>query len=432
MIVPELAAQRGRGLRVAVEQGVLGVRVQAGRRLVEHDEQRVGRAHRPAERELLPLAAGQARGRRCTALPTQVARPYGQLRRPGRRRRPGRARPAAAARRASRAGRPRRPTRPRAGANRAKSWNAAVQRARQLVGRDRRPAARRRPGSAPDVGLVHAEQQLDERRLARAVLPDDGHRRPGRQRAASSASSTAPLGARVAEGDVAQRDARPQPGRARRRPGGGVGRGVMVLEPEQPVGGRQGGDQRAGAVGGRGQLGARAADQRDRHQHGAERDPRPSVARDDDERDRGHQAGRVQQPARPTARPGPGAPRGRLRRSSAPSGTRAAAARWRRGRRSAARRRRTRSADRSKSMPASRRSAAIASSARLVIGFATRSAISGGTARHRAAAAATATPSRAARAGRRSGRRTRRCDSICRGAAASWRRLALSRSTWAR
>ena len=50
---------------------------------------------------------------------------------------------------------------------------------------------------------------------------------------------------------------------------GGFGGGV-ILEPEQPVGGGQRADHRPRTGRGRGQLGARAPDQRDRHEHGAE------------------------------------------------------------------------------------------------------------------------------------------------------------------
>jgi hypothetical protein len=38
---------------------MLGMRVQRGRRLVEDHKERIRAAHRPAERYLLPLAAGQ-------------------------------------------------------------------------------------------------------------------------------------------------------------------------------------------------------------------------------------------------------------------------------------------------------------------------------------------------------------------------------------
>jgi len=89
----------------------------------------------------------------------------------------------------------------------------------------------------PRRGLVHAEQQLDERGLARAVLPHDRYRRPGRKREVKRGKH-GPLRARVLERQVAQRDPRRQPagrgGGARGRDGGRV----MVLEPQQAVGRR--------------------------------------------------------------------------------------------------------------------------------------------------------------------------------------------------
>src|SRR6185437_6596379 len=120
---------RGRRLGVAVEERLLSVRVEGGGRLVEHDEERVGRAHRAAERELLPLAAGYvlAAGVRAADEGRQpVGELAGQL---------GRARSSAAWASGSddSAGRSATPTDSTAGRlNLAKSWKAAVHRSRQL------------------------------------------------------------------------------------------------------------------------------------------------------------------------------------------------------------------------------------------------------------------------------------------------------------
>ena len=80
-----------------------------------------------------------------------------------------------------RAGRRRRPSRARSSSKRAKSWKPAAIRARQPL--DGRRARRSTPSTADPAGrrLVEAAEQLDERRLAGAVLADDRDRRPGRQ-----------------------------------------------------------------------------------------------------------------------------------------------------------------------------------------------------------------------------------------------------------
>ena len=62
-----------------------------------------------------------------------------------------------------------------------KSWNTAVTRERH----DARSSSRRSTPSisiAPDCGSYKPAQQLGERRLAGAVLPDDGERRAGGNR----------------------------------------------------------------------------------------------------------------------------------------------------------------------------------------------------------------------------------------------------------
>ena len=226
--------------------------------------------------------------------------------------------------------------------------------------------------------LVHAEQQLHQRRLARAVLPDDRHRRPGGQREGERGKHR-PFGARVAERQVAESI----PDRSRagavavpaRRDGGRV----VVLEPEQAVGGRQGGDHPGRPGGGRGQLGAGAADQRDRHQHGAERDG--AVATRGPRRTRSRPSGPPRTAAsRPTGRRVPCAPRGR----HAGRATRSAAACTRLGagpgRRSGARPRRTRSRTGRRSVRPGGGPRPSRPRDRFVIRFAIRSATSGGTA----------------------------------------------------
>ena len=168
---------RGRG--VALEQRVLGLRVERGRRLVERHQQRAA-AHEPArERELLPLAERHldAPGPGRPELRVEARRRASP---PRRRRRRARRRAVTADSSSMRGSSPR-PTVWRArNSKRKKSWNAPATRSRQPavgIARERRVVhvdrARR--------GRVHLRQQLDQRRLARAVFPDDGDHGSRRQ-----------------------------------------------------------------------------------------------------------------------------------------------------------------------------------------------------------------------------------------------------------
>ena len=58
-VIAPLPATRRAAAGVPLEQGVLGLGVQGGGRLVEHQQQRGRPHHRAAQRELLPLAAGE-------------------------------------------------------------------------------------------------------------------------------------------------------------------------------------------------------------------------------------------------------------------------------------------------------------------------------------------------------------------------------------
>ena len=182
---PSAVAAHARG--VALEQGVLGLGVEGGGRLVEHEDERLV-AHEPAgQRQLLPLpeahldALGPGRAELgvepgVEALDDVVG--------PGPldRRDDGRL--------VVERGTSPRPTLWLArSSKRKKSWNAPARRARQPVGRharqvdavDEDAAARR---------LVELGEQLHERGLAGAVLPHDRDHRAGRQRRADTSWST--------------------------------------------------------------------------------------------------------------------------------------------------------------------------------------------------------------------------------------------------
>ena len=177
MIGRSCAVRRGRGGE-ALEQGVLGLRVERGGRLVEHQQQRILAHEAAGQGELLPLTEGHldavVPGR-----PELGVEPGGQPRRRRPPRRPGDGRVHRGLV-VERGGGRRRPTVCRAwNSKRKKSWNAPDSRARHSSARMR---ARSTPSTLIARGrLVQPGEQLDQGRLARAVLTDDGHDRARRQ-----------------------------------------------------------------------------------------------------------------------------------------------------------------------------------------------------------------------------------------------------------
>ena len=177
---PLLRRRAARRRGVALEQRVLGLGVERRRRLVEHEQQRRVAHEAARQRELLPLAERDL----------DAARPGRPELRVEARRQPrddvagaARARrPSTTAGSSSSRGTSPTPTVCRArNSKRKKSWNAPASRARHS------PAGTRASGApstriAPDGRLVHLREQLDERRLARAVLADDRDDRARRQR----------------------------------------------------------------------------------------------------------------------------------------------------------------------------------------------------------------------------------------------------------
>ena len=131
-------------------------------------------AHEAAgERELLPLAERHLDAAR-PGRPELVSRARRAGAPPRRRPRPGRRRAATAGSSSTRGTSPT-PTDWRAGSSkRKKSWNAPASRERHssVRMRDERRAVHQDPARGR---LVELAQQLDERRLARAVLPDERH-----------------------------------------------------------------------------------------------------------------------------------------------------------------------------------------------------------------------------------------------------------------
>ena len=155
----------------ALEDLGLAAHVELRRRLVEQDDAGAGRdrAQRAGERDALPLPAGEIGAAGVAAREDRVEA--------GERRG---ARGCPARRESSRPARRTGATLSRSGSSRRmKSWNTAVTRARHdatsmLAHVDAVDLDRAR------LRVVEAAQQLGERRLAGAVLPDDRDRRPGR------------------------------------------------------------------------------------------------------------------------------------------------------------------------------------------------------------------------------------------------------------
>jgi hypothetical protein len=214
--------------RVALEQRVLGLGVERGGGLVEH-QQDGSLAHEAAgERELLPLAeadldaVGQL-GPSWVSRPRRSARPRRRLPR-GRPRRRSRARRRAAAGRRA----------PRCGARQLEAeevLEGAGQARAPGLHRHRARGRRRRPGCGRARRLVEAAEQLHQGRLAGAVLADDRDHAPGFELEVDVLEHQA-VGAGVGERHALQADALGEPLRRR-----GVGvllerRGV-VLEPRQ-------------------------------------------------------------------------------------------------------------------------------------------------------------------------------------------------------
>ena len=198
-----------RGGRVALEQRVLGLRIERGGRLVEHEQQRAVAHEAARERELLPLAERHldaARPRRpelrvepapSAATTTSSA--------------PARATAVTTAGSSSRRGTSPTPTVCRArNSKRKKSWNAPASRVRHSSARMRASGASS-TRIAPARRLVHLRQQLHERGLAGAVLADDrdDRARPADRRFTSS--STSAIGAGIRERDVIEADAAREP-----------------------------------------------------------------------------------------------------------------------------------------------------------------------------------------------------------------------------
>ena len=201
--------------RVALEQRVLGLGVERRRRLVEHEQQRLVAHEAARQRELLPLAERDldAAGPRRAELGLEAG---GQSRHdvvgPGR---PdggddGRlvvdARHVADARRCGGRG-------TRTGRSPGTRRRAAAPVVRAACGQSGAPSTRMRP----DVGSYSLHEQLHERRLAGAVLADDGDDRAGRQREVDVVEHEA-LGAGIGERHVLEADAVGEARRRRLRP----------------------------------------------------------------------------------------------------------------------------------------------------------------------------------------------------------------------
>ena len=223
------------GVGVALEQRVLGLGVERRGRLVEHEQQRVVAHEAAGQRQLLPLAERHLDAVGPGRAELRVE-PGGERGRPRRRRRPGRRR--AVHRRRRRRAAARRRARP--------TWRAAqleaeevLERAGQARRATRRPACA--PASAPSTRmraarrLVELGQQLDQRRLAGAVLADERDDRAGRQVEVDVVEHQ-PLGARVGERHVVEADAVVRAGRAPAGRRSATSDGGVVLEPGQAPG----------------------------------------------------------------------------------------------------------------------------------------------------------------------------------------------------
>ena len=180
---PPLPARRDAG-GVALEQRVLGLGVEGGGGLVEHQQQRLVAHEAAGQRQLLPLpeatprrrrarsgrAGCRARRRAAATTSSAPARSTARVHGGARRRRAARRRGRRSGGRAARSGRSPGTRRP------------AVA---PLVGGHAAPAATPSTRMRPARRLVELAQQLHQRRLAGAVLADDRHHRAGRQRRGS-------------------------------------------------------------------------------------------------------------------------------------------------------------------------------------------------------------------------------------------------------
>ena len=222
---------RARG-GVALEQRVLGLGVERGGRLVEHEQQRRVAHEAARQRQLLPLAerhldaAGPGRAELGVEARRRAARPR-------RRRRPGRRPRRPPARRRGAAGRRGRRSAARGSSKRKKSWNAPASRVAPLVGGRCAPAAT--PSTRIRAGgrLVHLGEQLDERATCRRR----SRRRPRRPRRPAGRASTSSSTSRSVPGRRTTRASKRMPSVepvGRRQVGGGAERGGVVLEPGQP------------------------------------------------------------------------------------------------------------------------------------------------------------------------------------------------------
>ena len=162
---------RARRGRVALEQRVLGLGVERGGRLVEHEQQRLVAHEAARERELLPLAERHLDAARPGRAELRLE-PGRQPRRRRRRRRPARP-PCATAGSSSRRGTSPTPTVWRArNSKRKKSWNAPA----------RRVAPRRRPACARGRRRRRGCARTSARRSWRAASRAWSCRRRSRRR----------------------------------------------------------------------------------------------------------------------------------------------------------------------------------------------------------------------------------------------------------
>src|ERR1700678_867478 len=128
---------------------------------------------------------------------------------------------------------------------------------------------------------IHAGEQLDDGRLASAVLADQSDRGPGRQlevyvgqhRLISSGRGERPP---VESDPLTKTIGRSEVARA-------TGGGLIVLQPQHPAGGGGGIGERSSSVGGAGYLALRSAQQACRLDHFARRAVTMRSAQDQDD-----------------------------------------------------------------------------------------------------------------------------------------------------
>ena len=284
-------------LAVAGEQGGLARGVQAGGRLVEHDEQRPFPHQAAGQSQPLPLAAGQRPPADVGAeqgvepesagLAVALSLSGHQVPRAGPADRAEHGLPVVDAEQVT-------------GAHPVAERHGEPDEVLERAGRGLAPADRADAGQVPSVDqdpslgrAVHAGQQLDQGRLSRAVLPHDRDGGAGLQVQAYVGECRVVL-ARVGESDVLQADA----------VGQFDGRGLarlppetchVVLEPQQPVGRGGCGRERPGAGAGPGHLPLGPAQQADHLDHGAGRGVAVRGPQDQGH-DSGTEARRVQDP----------------------------------------------------------------------------------------------------------------------------------------